>query len=125
MKKRKNSILYLNAEIAEEILKSIGFATERAVDGIACIHMMQEADEEYYDIILMDIQMPNMNGYDATRTIRSLKDSEKANIPILAMTANAFEEDKREVYRCGMNGHLAKPLDMKILAATLEKWMRQ
>ncbi len=70
MKKRKNSIPYLNAEIAEEILKSIGFATERAVDGIACIHMMQEADEEYYDIILMDIQMPNMNGYDAAAEIR-------------------------------------------------------
>ena len=111
MKKRKNSIPYLNAEIAEEILKSIGFATERAVDGIACIHMMQEADEEYYDIILMDIQMPNMNGYDAAAEIRRLE-GKRAKIPIIAMTANAFEEDRRAALACGMNEHIAKPINV-------------
>ena len=76
-------------------------------------------DGTYYDLILMDIQMPNMNGYDATRTIRALPDSAKANLPILAMTANAFEEDKREAFRCGMNGHVAKPIDVQALMKEL------
>ena len=109
----------LNAEIAIEILKEAGFVIELAEDGQICVDMLNKASSGYYDLILMDIQMPNMNGYDATRTIRSLKDSEKANIPILAMTANAFEEDKREVYRCGMNGHLAKPINVRELMKEL------
>ena len=124
MKKRKNSIPYLNAEIAEEILKSIGFATERAVDGIACIHMMQEADEEYYDIILMDIQMPNMNGYDAAAEIRRLE-GKRAKIPIIAMTANAFEEDKKNAINAGMNGHIAKPVEISKLTETLRAFLEQ
>ena len=76
-------------------------------------------DAGYYDLILMDIQMPNMNGYDATRTIRAFQDAGKANIPILAMTANAFEEDKREAHRSGMNGHLAKPVNVRELMKEL------
>ena len=105
----------LNAEIAMEILKEAGFVIEWAEDGQICVDMLKMAPSGYYDLILMDIQMPNMNGYDATRTIRTLQDSGKANIPILAMTANAFEEDTREAYRSGMNGHLAKPVNVREL----------
>ena len=109
----------LNAEIAIEILKEAGFVIERAEDGQICVDMLNQASSGYYDLVLMDIQMPNMNGYDATRTIRALPDSGKANIPILAMTANAFEEDKREAYRSGMNGHLAKPINVRELIKEL------
>ena len=109
----------LNAEIAVEILKEAGFVIELAEDGQICVDMLDQASPGYYDLILMDIQMPNMNGYDATRTIRAPPDSGKANIPILAMTANAFEEDKREAFRCGMNGHLAKPINVHELMKEL------
>lgn len=109
----------LNAEIAIEILGEAGFVIELAGDGQICVDMLKKASSGYYDLILMDIQMPNMNGYEATRTIRMLQDSEKANIPILAMTANAFEEDKREAYRCGMNGHIAKPINVRELMKEL------
>jgi len=113
----------LNAEIAMEILGEAGFVTEHAADGAICLDMLQKAPANYYSLILMDIQMPNMNGYEATRTIRSLMDRSKADIPILAMTANAFEEDKREARNAGMNGHLSKPINivdmMKTLAITL------
>ena len=111
----------LNAEIARTILEEEGFLVERAEDGIVCIDMLQKAASDYYDLILMDIQMPNMNGYHATRTIRALNDSGKTNIPILAMTANAFEEDKREAFRCGMNGHLAKPINVSELMKELAR----
>jgi CheY-like chemotaxis protein len=109
----------LNAEIATEILKEAGFAVERAEDGQVCLDMLQKSENGYYDLILMDIQMPNKNGYETTRAIRALDDKEKAEIPILAMTANAFEEDKREAYNAGMNGHLAKPVDVRELMKTL------
>ena len=113
----------LNAEIAMEILQEKGFVIELAADGQICCDMLANAPEHYYDVILMDIQMPNMNGYEATRFIRKMDNSIKANIPILAMTANAFEEDKREALQSGMNGHLAKPVDvpemMKALARVL------
>jgi signal transduction histidine kinase/CheY-like chemotaxis protein/ABC-type amino acid transport substrate-binding protein len=109
----------LNAEIATEILKEAGFAVERAEDGQVCLEMLQKSENGYYDLILMDIQMPNKNGYETTRAIRALDDKEKAEIPILAMTANAFEEDKREAYNAGMNGHLAKPVDVRELMKTL------
>jgi len=113
----------LNAEIAIEILSEAGFMVDRVEDGLKCVEAVKRAENDYYDIILMDIQMPNMNGYEATRAIRKLSDSTKARIKILAMTANAFEEDKREAFRSGMNGHLAKPVNvhdlMKTLAAIL------
>ncbi|MDY3918452.1 MAG: response regulator [Candidatus Limivivens sp.] len=109
----------LNAEIAVEILGEAGFVTERAEDGAICVDMLKKAPTGYYDLILMDIQMPNMNGYDATRTIRMLGDPGKANIRILAMTANAFEEDKREAYHSGMNGHIAKPINVRELMKEL------
>ena len=109
----------LNAEIAIEILQEAGFVIELAEDGQVCVDMLDRAPAGYYNLILMDIQMPNMNGYQATRTIRALKDSGKANIPILAMTANAFEEDKREAFRSGMNGHLAKPINVRELMREL------
>ena len=109
----------LNAEIATELLKDAGFEIERAEDGAVCVDLLEQAKGGYYDLILMDIQMPNMNGYEATRAIRALQDPEKANIPILAMTANAFEEDKREALRCGINGHLAKPINVRELMKEL------
>ncbi|MDO4501245.1 MAG: response regulator [Erysipelotrichaceae bacterium] len=111
----------LNAEIATEILKDAGFIVDRAEDGKVCVKMFKEADENYYDLILMDIQMPNMNGYEAAVAIRKFTNPIKANIPIVAMTANAFEEDKKEALRCGMNGHLAKPINIKSLMVQLTK----
>lgn len=109
----------LNAEIAIEILGEKGFIVERAANGRICCDMLQSAQDGYYDLILMDIQMPEMNGYEATRAIRSLTDARKAGIPIVAMTANAFEEDKRNALKAGMNGHLTKPIDMHELLKTL------
>jgi CheY-like chemotaxis protein len=109
----------LNAEIAIEILSEIGFEIERAEDGQICVDMLKNADPGYYNFILMDIQMPNMNGYEAAKIIRALDDCEKSKIPIIAMTANAFEEDKREAYRCGMDGHLAKPMNVHELLKML------
>jgi signal transduction histidine kinase/ABC-type amino acid transport substrate-binding protein len=109
----------LNAEIAIEILTEAGFEVERAADGQLCIDMLTKAETGYYSVILMDIQMPNMNGYEATKMIRALEDKEKAEIPILAMTANAFEEDKREAYHSGMNGHIAKPININEMMKTL------
>ncbi|MDO4460274.1 MAG: transporter substrate-binding domain-containing protein [Clostridia bacterium] len=109
----------LNAEIAIEILSGEGFEVEHASDGAKCVDMLKNAPDDYYDIILMDIQMPNMNGYEATKTIRALSDAKKSAIPIIAMTANAFEEDKREAFRAGMNYHLAKPIKVDELMTTL------
>lgn len=113
----------LNAEIACEILKEAGIETERVPNGKECVEKIENTPAKYYNLILMDIQMPIMNGYDATRAIRKLPDTAKANIPVIAMTANAFEEDKRNAFDAGMNGHIAKPLNLndlfKQLAATL------
>lgn len=113
----------LNAEIAIEMLKEMGFIVEHAYNGQECLDKLDSAPADYYNIILMDIQMPIMDGYEATRAIRALHDYEKANIPILAMTANAFAEDKIQAFRCGMNAHIAKPIDvaelMKALARNL------
>jgi len=111
----------LNAEIAAAVLEELGAVTERAEDGVACVNLLTEREAGYYDLILMDIQMPNLNGYGAARAIRALPDPRKAGIPILAMTANAFEEDRRNAIAAGMNGHLAKPLEIpKLLAALAE-----
>ena len=109
----------LNAEIAMTILEEEGFLIERAEDGIICVDMIEKAESDYYDLILMDIQMPNMDGYKATQIIRRLPDEQKANIPIVAMTANAFEEDRKKALRVGMNGHIAKPIQIGILKNTL------
>jgi CheY-like chemotaxis protein len=109
----------LNAEIAMEILREAGFEVCWAADGQICVDMLREAADNFYDIILMDIQMPNMNGYEATKAIRELPDPAKAGIPIVAMTANAFEEDKRDALQAGMDGHLAKPVDVHALYKTL------
>lgn len=114
----------LNAEIAMEILKEAGFEVDRAQDGQAAVEMVERADAGYYHLVLMDIQMPRMNGYEATRSIRAMPDAGKATLPILAMTANAFDEDKKEAVRAGMNGHLAKPIDAKKLMKALEDILR-
>ncbi|MDO4500172.1 MAG: response regulator [Erysipelotrichaceae bacterium] len=113
----------LNAEIAIEILSEAGFIVDRAEDGQICIDMLNKTENGYYDVILMDIQMPNMNGYEATKAIRSL-DNEKSKIKILAMTANAFEEDKRNAFNAGMNGHIAKPIDIANLMSALADALR-
>ena len=105
----------LNAEIAMAILEQRGLVLDRVEDGLACINRLSEVDSDLYDLILMDIQMPNMNGYEATRRIRQFKNSKKASIPILAMTANAFEEDKKMAMDAGMNGHVSKPIDVNVL----------
>ena len=86
-----------------------------AEDGIICVDMIEKAASDYYDLILMDIQMPNMDGYKATQVIRRLPDKQKARIPIIAMTANAFEEDKKNAFKVGMNGHIAKPIHVEEL----------
>ncbi|MDO4501310.1 MAG: ATP-binding protein [Erysipelotrichaceae bacterium] len=109
----------LNSEIVTEILSESGFIIEHAKDGVICVDMLSKAEAHYYDLILMDIQMPNMDGYTATRLIRELPDKAKANIPIIAMTANAFEEDKKNAYDAGMNGHAAKPIDITKLMSVL------
>ena len=108
----------LNAEIAETILKENGFEVDRVEDGIMCVAKLQKQPENYYDVILMDIQMPNMNGYEATEVIRNLKNT-RAKIPIIAMTANAFDEDRQKAIDVGMNAHVAKPIDMDVLFGTL------
>ena len=105
----------LNAEIAMAILEQSGLILDRVEDGLACINRLSEVDADLYDLILMDIQMPNVNGYEATRRIRQFKNLKKASIPILAMTANAFEEDKKMAMEAGMNGHISKPIDANAL----------
>ena len=113
----------INTEIATELLTEEGCIVETANDGVACIDMIEKADADYYKLILMDIQMPVMNGYDATLAIRKMKDSKKARIPIIAMTANAFAEDIQKVLSVGMNAHVAKPVDMNILVPTMMKYL--
>lgn len=105
----------LNAEIAMAILEQSGLILDRVEDGLACVNRLSEVDADLYDLILMDIQMPNMNGYEATRRIRQFENVKKASIPILAMTANAFEEDKKMAIKAGMNGHISKPIDVSVL----------
>ena len=113
----------LNAEIATELLQEEGCTVDRAKDGVECVDMLEKAADGTYQIILMDIQMPVMNGYDAARKIRRLDDPQKANIPIIAMTANAFSEDRQVALEVGMNDHIAKPIDMSVLVPTLRKYL--
>ena len=115
----------LNAEIAEELLKDAGLLVERARDGIECLAMLEKKKAGWYDLILMDIQMPNMDGYKATTIIRRLEDPELSKIPIIAMTANAFAEDKAKAIALGMNAHVAKPIDMKVLKRVMENVLRK
>ncbi len=115
----------LNQEIATAILGDAGFSTEVADNGQIAVDMLKKSEPGYYQLVLMDVRMPVMNGYEATRAIRKLDDPDLASIPILAMTANAFEEDKQEALNCGMNGHLAKPIDVKMLLDTLDKILVQ
>ena len=115
----------INTEIATELLTEEGCIVETANDGVVCIDMIEKADADYYKMILMDIQMPVMNGYDATLTIRKMKDTKKARIPIIAMTANAFAEDIQKVLSVGMNAHVAKPVDMNILVPTMMKYLKE
>ena len=115
----------LNAEIAEAILERAGLKTERVEDGIQCVNKITKMPVGTYDMILMDIQMPRMDGYKATQAIRHLPDKDKACIPIVAMTANAFEEDKRDAVAAGMNGHIAKPIQIDKLLSMLAEVLRQ
>lgn len=110
----------LNAEIAETILEERGFVVERAADGELCVEELQKKPERYYDMILMDIQMPNMDGYTAAEVIRKLKDPRRLT-PIVAMTANAFEEDRRKAFEAGMNAHIAKPINVDAMFETIRE----
>ena len=113
----------LNAEIATELLQEEGCTVDRAKDGVECVDMLEKAADGTYQLILMDVQMPVMNGYDAAKKIRRMDDPQKANIPIVAMTANAFSEDRQVALEAGMNDHIAKPIDMNILVPTLRKYL--
>ena len=114
----------LNAEIAFTILEEEGLKVEWAEDGIKCLEMLKKVPEDYYDMILMDIQMPNMDGYRTTEEIRSLPDK-RAQIPIVAMTANVFDEDKKKAYEAGMNGYIVKPIDTKAIFSTLGEILQE
>ncbi|MCM1187401.1 MAG: response regulator [Lachnospira sp.] len=113
----------LNREIAEVILKESGFLVESAPDGTDAVEMVSNSEEGYYDAVLMDVQMPIMDGYEATRTIRALPRKDVETIPIIAMTANAMEEDKETALKSGMNAHIAKPIDIDILLSVLRKYL--
>ena len=113
----------LNAEIATELLQEEGCTVDRAKDGVECVDMLEKAANGTYQLILMDIQMPVMNGYDAARKIRRMDDPQKAGIPIIAMTANAFTEDRQAALDVGMNDHIAKPINMNVLVPTLRKYL--
>ena len=111
----------INAEIATELLSDEGLIIERAKDGVDCVEMLEKAPDDYYDIILMDIQMPIMNGYEAAAKIRKIDDRKKADIPIIALTANAFSEDKDNAINAVINDHVPKPIDMNVLLPAMQK----
>ena len=114
----------MNQEIAVAILGDAGFSTEIAANGKIAVDLLKNSEPGYYQSVLMDIQMPVMNGYEAAKEIRKLENKELASIPIIAMTANAFEEDKQEALKCGMNGHIAKPIDVENLFETLRRVLK-
>ena len=115
----------LNAEIAQFILEDMGLMVDRVEDGVQCVSRIEQKPAGTYDLILMDIQMPNMDGYKATEVIRDLSDKNKANIPIIAMTANAFEEDRKKALAKGMNGHIAKPVDIEKMREILQNTFKR
>ena len=112
----------LNWEIAEELLSEAGFALERAENGQICVDMFEKSEAGYYDIVLMDIRMPVMNGYEAAKAIRALE-REDAGLPIIAMTADAFSDDIQRCLACGMNAHIAKPIDVEQVMQQMEKYL--
>ena len=112
-----------NREIACELLSSRGLIVETACDGVEAFERFRQSKNGYYELILMDIQMPNMDGYKATKCIRNLQDKRKAELPIIAMTANAFQEDAEKCIAAGMNAHLAKPLDIEKVKMTIYKYI--
>ena len=114
--------LRLEAEDIEALFHSLYTIFEHAADGQMCVDMLSYAEDGYYDLIPMDIQMPILNGYEATKKIRQLENRKKAEIPILAMTANAFEEDRQKTLDAGMNAHVSKPVDMNVLFRVMAKF---
>ena len=114
----------LNQEIAVAILSEAGFEVDVAENGRIAVDTVAKAEPGYYRVVLMDVQMPVLNGYDAAKEIRSLDNKEKASIPIIAMTANAFDEDKQEALESGMNGHIAKPIDVEKLFGALDEILK-
>ena len=114
----------LNREIAVEIIGSTGITIDTAINGLDAVHKVAQSEEGFYQIILMDIQMPIMDGYEATRQIRSLQRRDIAHMPIRAMTANAFSEDVTNAIKAGMNYHLAKPIDIGALMGILSKYLQ-
>lgn len=113
----------LNREIAGELLKDFGMEVTEAEDGVIAVDTLREKGAKAFDIVLMDVQMPNLDGYGATRQIRLLQGDGFKELPIIAMTANAFDEDKKRAIESGMNGHLAKPIDVDLLIKTLLKFV--
>ena len=113
----------LNREIAGVILEEAGFLVESAPDGTDAVTMVERSEEGYYDVVLMDVQMPVMNGYEATKAIRAMGRRDVKNMPIIAMTANAMEEDKQRALKSGMNAHIAKPIDIKLLMKVLRQFL--
>ena len=111
----------INWMIISGMLSMIGITSERAENGRVCVEKMREDTEGSYDLIFMDVQMPEMNGLDATRAIRKLEDPRAASVPIVAMTADAFSENVTECLNAGMNGHIAKPIDMKLVIKEIRK----
>ena len=114
----------INMEIAQMLLEQSGFLIETAENGKIALEMTAASEPGYYDVILMDIQMPVMDGYTAAQAIRGLSDPGLAGIPIIAMTANAFQEDIKKAEEAGMNGHIAKPLDIPSMKATLQQVLK-
>ena len=115
----------LNAEISITILEEAGFTVEHARDGLECCNMLEKAPDDYYNLVLMDIQMPNMNGYEAARKIRSMDNIKKSSVPVIAVTANAFEEDRKNAFDAGMNGHISKPIKAELLLSELRKALKK
>ena len=109
----------LNREIAKDILEEAGIKVEEAINGAVAVAKIQKSGNAPYDFVLMDVQMPYMDGYEATRLVRKLKDKNLANLPIIAMTANAFEEDRKRALESGMDEHLSKPIHPKIMFKTI------
>ena len=114
----------LNREISRDILENEGFVVEEAEDGAVAIEKVRASTPGYYALVLMDVQMPRVNGYEATRQIRALENPELARIPIIAVTANAFDEDRQAAAEAGMNGHIAKPIELKELREQVMRWVK-